>query len=200
MSALAKNKELEPGREPWTKQPWESWKAYEAFTMYRDLGSTRTLREVAERIIQGSPKRKQESVERQLGGWSAAHKWVERVDAYVAHMDRALVIARETQVARINEEDLEIGDAMLRIVHNSVDLMDAVGAGIPLELVERWVTTAVKTRRLAAGMATDHLKAGLQITSQDAARILNRAIDIACEFIQPEQREEYIRRVMEETG
>lgn len=200
MSIVRSERQLETDREPWEKQPFESWKAFEAFREYRDAGPSRSLREVAQKTVERSPKRKQESVETQLSRWSSLNRWAERIEAWTLYMDQALVRSREAQVARINEEDLEVGDQLMRLVRNTTDLMDKVEAGIPLELVDRFLTTAVKTRRLAAGMATDHLKAGLSITTQDMARVLNKIVDVACEFIPPEQREEFIRRVTEEAG
>ncbi len=58
---------------PWERQQGESEKAFEAFTVYRDLGNARTISAVSEKL----------SKSRQLlSRWKAKWKWEERVRAY----------------------------------------------------------------------------------------------------------------------
>ena len=58
---------------PWERQPGESVQAYEAFTIYRDLGLKRSNHEVCERL----------SKSRQLiSRWKANYDWDERARAW----------------------------------------------------------------------------------------------------------------------
>ena len=61
----------------WDRQDNEPAKAYNAFTLYRDLGPERTLREAAKRLQRSRSL---------LDHWSADYQWVSRADAYDAAM------------------------------------------------------------------------------------------------------------------
>ncbi|MCD7812193.1 MAG: hypothetical protein LUG91_10205 [Ruminococcus sp.] len=58
---------------PWERQKGESAQAYEAFAMYRDMGTERSIRAVSQRL--GKSKTL-------IDRWSREKSWVERVRAY----------------------------------------------------------------------------------------------------------------------
>ena len=62
----------------WERQPGESAQAYEAFAIYRDMGSNRSLRVVAEKLSKSYTL---------IGRWSREKKWGERCRAYDNHLD-----------------------------------------------------------------------------------------------------------------
>lgn len=62
----------------WERQPGESAQAYEAFAIYRDMGSDRSLRAVAEKLSKSYTL---------IGRWSREKKWGERCRAYDNHLD-----------------------------------------------------------------------------------------------------------------
>ena len=64
---------------PWTRQPKESNKAYEAFSIYRDMGKERTLPKVAEACGKSVSL---------MNKWSQANDWVKRVTAWDDEIDR----------------------------------------------------------------------------------------------------------------
>jgi hypothetical protein len=72
----------------------EGSKAFEAFTVYRDLGPTRTLRQ-ATIIVYGSNGNR-----RILSEWSRLNSWVERCKDYDSDMDR---IRQDENVDKIRE-------------------------------------------------------------------------------------------------
>lgn len=80
---------------PWEPQEGESAPAYQAFAEYRDLGGERSLESVA-RILSKSSQL--------LKRWSARWKWVERSQAYDAHMDSLEQKAREKALTRKAED------------------------------------------------------------------------------------------------
>lgn len=89
----------------------ETAKAYEAFCMYRDMGPTRTLERLREKIG-GSG--------RHLQTWSYTHDWIKRVEVYDTEQE---AIARQIleeenresyreKLRKYRQEDEEIGNAL----------------------------------------------------------------------------------------
>ena len=64
---------------PWERQEGESVKAFEAFTVYLELGDERSIREVAQRLAKSRTL---------TGRWSVTYQWVERVAAIDADVQR----------------------------------------------------------------------------------------------------------------
>lgn len=76
---------------PWERQEGETPKAWEAFVVYRDLGSSRSLRGVANHLSKGMSL---------ISRWSSRWNWVERAAAWDADTDRA---SREAQLEAITK-------------------------------------------------------------------------------------------------
>lgn len=119
---------LEAVAEPWQQLPGEHVRRFEAFALYRDMGTERSIREVARRL------RKSVTL---IGRWSSQDGWVDRVAAWQAYQDRQL---REWQ----QEERRE---AVRRLHRLSLKR---------LEVAEEWVDklTPAKRARLSAGQVT----------------------------------------------
>jgi hypothetical protein len=64
---------------PWDQQSKESSKAFAAFIAYRDMGSSRSLRQVAQSLGKAANS---------IAELSKRHNWQERVMAWDAHVDR----------------------------------------------------------------------------------------------------------------
>lgn len=75
----------------WTRLPNERSKAYEAFSIYRDMGKERTLPKVA------AACNKSVSL---MNKWSQANKWVERVTAYDDEVDRQAAAEHLRDIAK----------------------------------------------------------------------------------------------------
>jgi hypothetical protein len=65
-------------RQPWEKRPSETPKAFEAFGVYRDLGSGRSLIGAAKVLNKGRTI---------VGTWSQQHDWVQRAEEYDLWVD-----------------------------------------------------------------------------------------------------------------
>lgn len=65
--------------EPWERQEGESVKAFEAFTVYLEMGDERSIRDVAQRLAKSRTL---------IGRWSVTYQWVERVSAFDADVQR----------------------------------------------------------------------------------------------------------------
>lgn len=64
---------------PWERQEGESIKAFEAFTVYLEMGDERSLRAIGQRL-----GKSRALIER----WSRTYQWVERVASYDADVQR----------------------------------------------------------------------------------------------------------------
>ena len=64
---------------PWERQKGESDKAFEAFSIYRDMGADRSLRAVGQKL--GKSRALMER-------WSVSYKWLERVRAYENELEK----------------------------------------------------------------------------------------------------------------
>lgn len=83
---------MDGDRKPWEQQPGETAKAYQAFCVYRDLGAGRSLSIAYESTGKGRSKTGERSgkteAPRLWERWSSKYKWVERSQAYDAHIAR----------------------------------------------------------------------------------------------------------------
>lgn len=67
---------------PWDRQPKEPDSAWEAFTIYRDLGpAERSTAKVAQTLSKSKAM---------TDRWSGSHGWVERAAAWDSHLDKAV--------------------------------------------------------------------------------------------------------------
>lgn len=64
--------------QPWERQDGETPIAFDAFRVYRDMGTSRSVRAVAHAL--------DKSVQL-IGRWSSVHGWVDRARAYDNHRD-----------------------------------------------------------------------------------------------------------------
>ncbi len=92
------SKRQEP-ENPWEQQPGESAKAFEAFAAYRDMGADRSIRKVAQKVGKSAT---------QMGKWSKAHQWTDRVRAYDKHLDHVAQAQAEREVQRMTTRHINI--------------------------------------------------------------------------------------------
>lgn len=85
---------FDPSKLSFERMPGEPPKAFSAFRMYRDMGSTRTLENV--RISLGKPPVYAAMLEQ----WSTKYEWVERAGLYDAYLDAKEREAREAEFKR----------------------------------------------------------------------------------------------------
>jgi len=128
------------GREPWDRQPGESTKRHDQFTVYRDLGRTRHWKKVAERF----------SLTRTTTqAYMRVYRWKERAHAYDQHMDTQWVAALAENSRRMVQEHLKVSRQLLARVQTRLENID------PDELTpqdcDRWLNTYSKLSRVALG-------------------------------------------------
>lgn len=132
-----------------TPEPWERWesestKAYEAFSIYRDMGRERSLSKVAEKL------QKSETL---MGRWSRTYDWVKRAAKWDDEQDR---IERETAqkeqakaIRDMRKRHADLGQAMLIKAARALTRIpdDEIKPGD----ISRMVDVASKLERISRG-------------------------------------------------
>lgn len=108
-------KEKEP--QVWERQPEETPKAYEAFAIYRDMGSDRSLAKVGEELGKS---------EALMERWSAKYDWVKRAAAWDDELDRqtARELMRDMAKTRARQRK-----QALKMQHKGLELLKDIKSG-----------------------------------------------------------------------
>lgn len=135
----------------WERQPRESAQAYQAFSIYRDLGEERALRAVAAQL-----GKSRALIER----WSRNWNWVERARQYDDSLQReaqakaykkAVKELEEMQLRQIKtavllqKKAVQALDALDPLLIKPQDIVRMISAGAQLENATRTKTADVKT-------------------------------------------------------
>lgn len=142
------------------RQKGETVKQFEAFITYRDMGLTRSLREVATVLNKSLAL---------IGRWSSANNWVERVHEYDKEMDRKAILEnikkRRDMVSRHAKTSMMFQQKIIQRM-NSLQAHELS----PGDLV-RWLEIAVKIERLSLGESTEIHENSLQHTGKNGGPI-----------------------------
>ena len=125
---------------PWERQKDETTKQFEAFQMYRDMGTSRSIRAVAEEL---------EKSETLIGRWSSKNDWVERCEAWDMEQDRVAREAQKKEIVKMRKKHADLAQAML--VKAALALKSIPVEEIKASDVSRMVETASKLERLSRG-------------------------------------------------
>ncbi|MER6010203.1 hypothetical protein [Streptomyces bluensis] len=127
--------------EAWERQPAESAAAWEAFACYRDLGLSRSIGKVAERLAKSRTL-----IER----WSTAHRWVLRAEAWDREQDR-LWRAEQHQAARdVARRHARLASAAQSKIVAQLQQLDPSRLS-PSDVI-RWLEVTIRIERQAYGM------------------------------------------------
>ena len=124
---------------PWEPLEVETSKAYEAFSIYRDMGISRTLTKVAEEL------QKSDTL---IARWSRTHNWVERAAAWDAEQDRIMREEQVQEIKKMRKRHAEMAYSMIikaakalkRIPYDEIkaaDISRMVEVGSKLERISR---------------------------------------------------------------
>jgi hypothetical protein len=138
--------------EAWERQPKETIQAYEAYSVYRDMGNQRSYAKVARELGKSLSL---------IEKWGKMWNWVGRTSQYEYHMDKVAMDIREETVRTM----------LKRHIGTSIVLQEKVEAGLkslkaskmtPMEIVKMF-ELAVKVEREARGVAgvVDEVKLNL---------------------------------------
>lgn len=131
-------------RASYERQDSETKKAFEAFQVYRDLGITRSLREVAQQLNKSLAL---------IGRWSSQYGWVERAQEYDDEMDRKALLQQEKD--RRDMVKRHASQAMMFQQKVLSRMREMNPAELSTSDLIRWFETSVKIERLSRGDATD---------------------------------------------
>ena len=129
---------------PWERQQNETSKAYEAFCIYRDMGTQRSLSKVAE---------KQQKSGSLIGRWSRENEWVERAAKWDDEQERIeREIAQREQAKEIREMRKRHADlAKAMLIKSAKALARIPDDEVKPGDVSRMVDVAAKLERISRG-------------------------------------------------
>lgn len=125
---------------PWERQPGETIKAFEAFSVYRDLGVNRSIEKAGKALGKSRVT---------LEPWSAKFLWVKRAAAWDAEQDRVARQAQLDEIKKMRKRHATLASAMLVKAAKALQRIpeDEIKAGD----VSRMVETAAKLERISRG-------------------------------------------------
>ncbi|MFF1957972.1 hypothetical protein ACFVWX_13400 [Streptomyces sp. NPDC058220] len=100
--------------DPWVRQPGESDPAYEAFAVYRDMGSDRGLIETGHTVGKSRAL---------MTRWSAAHGWVERCRSYDQHIAGVHTESYAEMVRKTTAQQSALTDKLFTRLDRNLDLL-----------------------------------------------------------------------------
>jgi hypothetical protein len=131
--------------EAWERQPGESAAAWEAFACYRDLGLSRSIAKVADRLTKSRTL-----IER----WSTAHRWVLRAEAWDREQDRLWRAERHQASREVARRHARLASAAQSKIVAQLQQLDPSRL-TPSDVI-RWLEVTIRIERQAYGMdATD---------------------------------------------
>ncbi|MGC9540023.1 hypothetical protein [Streptomyces sp. UG1] len=127
--------------EAWERQPGESAAAWEAFACYRDLGLSRSIGKVAERLVKSRTL-----IER----WSTAHRWVLRAEAWDREQDRLWRAERHQAAREVARRHARLASAAQSKIVAQLQQLDPSRLS-PSDVI-RWLEVTIRIERQAYGM------------------------------------------------
>jgi len=160
---------LDPGRDPWERQPNESLTRHGQFCAYRDMGRTRSLRKVAESLGLN---------DRYVRDVAAAYHWRERAEAWDRHLDELFTAAWIEERRKAAEADARILGAALGKIAQRLPSLNAaeLSAGDLIRLLD----VTMRHRRALFGDPADAVG---QIDPEQQARITDSQTAVLVEVI-----------------
>lgn len=144
--------------DPWDRQPGETSKAYEAFSIYRDMGANRTVRGTAEALTKS---------EQLIKGWSGKNNWVARAAAFDSIPGKAVAEAYQDMAARIAAQHERLATKLADRLERNLDMLPE-GADPSI----RWSTAQAAAHR-SHSFATDLVKPASTATDEINKAIVN---------------------------
>ena len=132
----------------WDKREDESAKAYEWFCRYRDMGPGRSHDKLNQKYSEGVSKKSMTL------RWSSKHAWVERAEAYDAHIEAIKREANEDRVRQTAEEHIDVADKIMDLALCKLALLE--GMEVKPHEVKGLIELSVKMKRDALGIAEKH--------------------------------------------
>lgn len=119
------------GRDLWDRQPGETVKRWNQFTVFRDLGRTRTLKRAAERL---------NLTHRTSQQYAHAYRWSPRCEAFDRHMDEQWVAAIQERQRRMVQDHLKLAGEFYTKATEAIQSLTAqtLSATEAVRVAETW--------------------------------------------------------------
>jgi len=129
---------------PWERQPGESHKAFEAFTLYRDAQPGISVDKVGEKC------RKSASL---LYRWCAKYDWKARREAWIDEQDKITLLEMKRGIISMRKKHVDMAVALL--MKSALALKNIPAEAMTMSDVAKSLEVAVKIERLSRGEATE---------------------------------------------
>ncbi|MFI5495578.1 hypothetical protein [Actinoplanes sp. NPDC051859] len=126
---------------PWDRQKQEPGPSYAYFTIYRDLGRTRTVARVADEVNKSRDY---------LHKIAAAWRWVQRAQAWDREQDRVYGEALTERRREMAERHARLASALQSKVVTRLQSLDA--SKLTPADIARWLEVTTRLERLALGL------------------------------------------------
>lgn len=126
--------------DPWERQEGETPKAFEAFSIYRDMGIDRSLRKVVQHLNKNLTT---------IAEWSSKYEWVDRVAAWDAEQDRIARLEQIKDIKKMRKRHAGIASQMLLKAAEALQNLDP--EEIKAQDVSRLVDIGSKLERISRG-------------------------------------------------
>jgi hypothetical protein len=130
----------------WDRKDGESDVAFEAFTIYRDMGPARSIAQVSRQLDKDVTL---------LERWSRRHGWVVRANTWDAHLDREKQKETVRERKEMAKRHARIAMAAQQKLVERLQSMDF--SSINASDIPRWLEATVKMERLSRGVSEDSL-------------------------------------------
>lgn len=148
------------GRTFWERLENESDEAYRAFSFYRDMGVTRTVKKTAALYYHDAIEKVSIVNQGQMANllrWSKRWMWVARVEAFDLEESRQRSLKKQKQRVESSDFQYSVGTLLLQ---RAVQTLRLLGPDemIPLAQVPKYVQAGVQLQKLALGDPTSHIE------------------------------------------
>ena len=154
----------------WDKREDESAKAYEWFCRYRDMGPGRSHEKLNQKYSESISKKSLTL------RWSSKYAWVERAEAYDAHLEAIKRETHEDRVRKTAEEHIDVADKIMELALCKLALLE--GMEVKPNEVKGLIELAVKIKRDALGIAEKHEVTGeVHVEQQTANKLIDDLLE-----------------------
>jgi hypothetical protein len=186
---------------PWERMRGETFKAFEAFVIYRDLGPARSVEAVKD-VLQAGGTPKGVSL---LYRWSTGWDWRERAEAWDDYADARKrerdEIERVESRKRLADEHMKLAK-MGRLVAErwlqEFGTPDKPGARAVATLtgqeITRFMQVCVQIERMGAGATTDRLQ------YRDVQKVVDALIELALRYVPDDAQDAFLADLDEMVG
>lgn len=154
-----------PNLKPWDQRPSESALAFEAFALYRDLGSQRSQASVAKQLGKSTQL---------IARWASEHGWSDRVRKWDRFLDQKGQEAAVREVEKMRERHIQIAMGLQQVgvkeLKKLVERAEKSGRALNVDQLIRVVEQGTKMERLNRGEPTDHTSSEVTQSWADLVR------------------------------